>query len=57
MKSLFSAIGWFFRKCWWLLDGTRRTLMNLLVLLLIIVFVTAILTRGPKPLEIGRAHV
>lgn len=50
MKSLFSAIGWFFRKCWWLLDGTRRTLMNLLVLLLIIVFVTAILTRGPKPL-------
>eukprot|EP01031_Cornospumella_fuschlensis_P017145 gene17145-20965_t len=35
MKSLFSAIGWFFSKAWWLLDGTRRALMNLFVLLLI----------------------
>ncbi|MGQ3052192.1 MAG: signal peptide peptidase SppA [Roseateles sp.] len=50
MKSVFSAIGWFFSKAWWLLDGTRRALMNLFVLLLIVVIVTALLTRGPKPL-------
>ncbi len=51
MKSLFSAIGWFFSKAWWLLDGTRRALTNLLVLLLIVIVVTALLTRGPKPLQ------
>ncbi len=50
MKSLFSGIGWLFSKAWWLLDGTRRALMNLLVLLLIVIVVMAILTRGPKPL-------
>lgn len=50
MKSLFSGIGWLFSKAWWLLDGTRRALMNLVVLLLLIAVVTAILTRGPKPL-------
>ena len=50
MKSLFSGIGWLFSKAWWLLDGTRRALMNLIVLLLIIIVVTAIVTRGPKPL-------
>jgi protease IV len=50
MKSLFSAIGWCFSKAWWLLDGTRRALMNLVVLLLIVIVVTALLTRGPAPL-------
>ena len=50
MKSLFSAIGWFFSKAWWLLDGTRRALTNLVVLLLLVVVVIAIVTRGPKPL-------
>jgi protease-4 len=50
MKSLFSKLGWLFSKAWWLLDGTRRALMNLFVLLLIVIVVTAILTRGPKPL-------
>ena len=50
MKSLFSAIGWLFSKAWWLLDGTRRALMNLFVLLLIVIVVMAFLHRGPKPL-------
>lgn len=50
MKSLFSAIGWLFSKAWWLLDGTRRALMNLFVLLLIVIVATALLTRGLKPL-------
>ncbi|MFG6485359.1 signal peptide peptidase SppA [Roseateles sp. BYS78W] len=51
MKSLFSSIGWLFSKAWWLLDGTRRALTNLFVLLLIVIVVTAILARGPKPLQ------
>ncbi|MBI3349603.1 MAG: signal peptide peptidase SppA [Burkholderiales bacterium] len=50
MKSLFSKLGWLFSKTWWLLDGTRRALMNLFVLLLIVIVVTAIWTRGPKAL-------
>lgn len=50
MKSLFSKLGWLFSKAWWLLDGTRRALMNLFVLLLIVIVVTALVTRGPKPL-------
>jgi protease-4 len=50
MKSLFSKLGWLFSKAWWLLDGTRRALMNLFVLLLIVILVTAFLTRGPEPL-------
>ncbi|MDR7269830.1 protease-4 [Pelomonas saccharophila] len=51
MKSFFSTLGWLFSKAWWLLDGTRRALMNLLVLILLVVIVTAIVTRGPKPLN------
>jgi protease-4 len=50
MKSLFSGIGWLFSKAWWLLNGTRRALMNLFVLLLLVILVTALFTRGPRPL-------
>lgn len=50
MKSLFSKLGWLFSKAWWMLDGTRRALMNLVVLLLLVIVVTAFLTRGPKAL-------
>lgn len=50
MTSLFSKLGWLFSKAWWLLDGTRRALMNLAVLLLLVILVTAFLTRGPKAL-------
>ncbi|MCY4755865.1 signal peptide peptidase SppA [Pelomonas aquatica] len=50
MKSVFSAMGWLFSKAWWLLDGTRRALMNLLVLLLVVAVAAALLSRGPRPL-------
>ncbi|MFG6439933.1 signal peptide peptidase SppA [Roseateles sp. LKC17W] len=50
MKTLFSKLGWLVSKAWWLLDGTRRALMNLVVLVLLIVLVMALLNRGPKPL-------
>ncbi|MCE4555744.1 signal peptide peptidase SppA [Pelomonas cellulosilytica] len=51
MKSLFSKIGWLFSRAWWLLDGTRRALMNLLVLLLLVILAAGLLARGPKPLQ------
>lgn len=50
MKSLFSKLGWLFSRAWWLLDGTRRALMNLVLLALLIVIVMAVVNRGPKPL-------
>lgn len=50
MKSLFAGIGWLFSKLWWLVDGTRRALMNLLMLLFIVAVVVMLMTRGPKPL-------
>lgn len=50
MKSLFSAVGWLFSKLWWLLDGTRRALLNLLLLGLLIALVVGLVHRGPKPL-------
>ncbi|XHS79117.1 signal peptide peptidase SppA [Burkholderiaceae bacterium UC74_6] len=49
--SVFKSIGWLFSKLWWLLDGTRRAILNLLLLLLIIWIVWGIATRGPKPLQ------
>ncbi|MFT7722528.1 MAG: signal peptide peptidase SppA [Roseateles sp.] len=50
MKSLFSGLGWLFSTAWRLLDGTRRVLLNLLVLLLIVAVAAALLSRGPRPL-------
>ncbi len=50
MRSLFKAIGWLFSKAWWLLDGTRRALMNLVVLALLVVLVVGWLGRAPRPL-------
>ena len=50
MKSFFSSIGWLFSKAWSVLDGTRRALMNLIVLGLLVVFAIALFSRGPKTL-------
>lgn len=50
MKTIFSSIGWLFSKLWWLLDGTRRAILNLLLLLLILAFVWGLFSRGIKPL-------
>ena len=51
LKSLFKPVGWLFAKLWWLLDGTRRALLNLLLLALIICIVWSLFTRGSKPLQ------
>ena len=49
MTTIFKGIGWFFRKLWWLLDGTRRAIVNLLLLIIIVAFVWALFSR-PKPM-------
>ena len=51
IKSIFKPVGWVFVKFWWLLDGTRRAILNLLLLLILVALVVGFVTRGPKPLE------
>ena len=51
IKSIFKPVGWVFSKLWWLLDGTRRAILNLLLLLILIALVAGLFSRGPKPLQ------
>jgi len=51
IKSVFKPIGWVFAKFWWLLDGTRRALLNLLLLLILVVLAVGLFSRGNKPLQ------
>ena len=51
IKSFFKPLGWVLGKGWWLLDGTRRVLLNLLLLALLIAIVVGLATRGPKALQ------
>ena len=51
VKSVFRPIGWLFSRTWWLLDGVRRAILNLLLLAIIVAVVFAIIHRGPKPLQ------
>ncbi len=51
MMSILRPLGWFFSKLWWLLDASRRALLNLLLLALVVGLIVALATRGPKPLE------
>ncbi|SEL30610.1 protease-4 [Roseateles sp. YR242] len=46
LKAVFSPIGRFFGGVWWLLDGTRRVVLNLLFLILIIALLWSIFSRG-----------
>ncbi len=46
-----SRIGRVFRGAWWLLDATRRTLLNLLLLVLLIALVWALWRGGPPALQ------
>ena len=51
IKSFFKPIGWVLGKGWWLLDGTRKILLNLLLLALLIAIIVGLATRGPKALQ------
>ena len=51
IKSMFRPVGWLFSRTWWLLDGMRRAILNLLLLALLIALVIGIIHRNPKPLQ------
>jgi protease-4 len=51
IKSIFKPIGWLFARTWWLLDGMRRAILNLLLLAILIALVIGIVHRGPKLLQ------
>ncbi len=46
-----------FGRLWWLIDATRRTLFNLVFLLIVVAVIVAIATSGPAKLEDNTALV
>ena len=48
IKSIFRPVGWLFAKFWWVLDGTRRAILNLLLLLILIALVAGLFSRRCK---------
>lgn len=51
MGSFFSMLGRGLRGAWWTLDITRRTLMNLILLLILVTLAWALLRGGPPALQ------
>lgn len=51
MMSILRPVGRVLAKLWWLLDASRRALLNLLLLALLVALVVGFVTRGPKPLQ------
>ena len=51
MGSFFSMLGRGLRGAWWTLDITRRTLMNLILLLILVALAWALLRGGPPALQ------
>ena len=51
MSSFFSMLGRGLRGAWWALDITRRTLMNLVLLLILVALAWALLRGGPPALQ------
>ena len=50
-KAIFSFAGRSLRGAWWLLDGTRRAILNLLLLALLVALVVGLWRGGPPPLQ------
>ncbi len=50
-KTVFSFVGRGLRGAWWLLDGTRRALLNLLLLVLLVALAVGLWRGGPQPLQ------
>jgi protease IV len=55
--SRFAAPRRWFGRLWWLIDATRRTLFNLVFLLILVVVIVALVTSGPAKLEDNTALV
>ena len=56
-RSFLAGLGSVLRGLWWLLDGARRVLLNLLLLLLVLGALWWLWNRGPAALESGTAVV
>lgn len=50
VKKVFSGLWWAVGKFWWVLDASRRALLNLLLLLILVLIVVSLVSRGPAPL-------
>ncbi len=50
-KSIFSFAGRSLRGAWWVLDGTRRAILNLLLLAFLVALVVGLWRGGPTPLQ------
>ena len=51
VKRVFSGLWWAIGKFWALLDASRRALLNLLLLALLVALVGGLMSRGPAPLK------
>ncbi|MDT9000865.1 signal peptide peptidase SppA [Paucibacter sp. APW11] len=51
IKTALAPVGWLIKKTWWLIDASRRALLNLLLLLLLIAFIWGLISHGPKALQ------
>ncbi len=51
VKSVFFGLWWVIRKFWAALDASRRFLLNLLMLALLVALVSGLISRGPAPLK------
>lgn len=51
IKTLISPVWWLLKKVWWVVDGMRRALFNILLLLLLAALVWGLVSGGPKPLR------
>nr|WP_295077266.1 signal peptide peptidase SppA [uncultured Roseateles sp.] len=51
VKSVFSGLWWAVCQFWRALDATRRAILNLFLLLILVALVVGLLNRGPKPLQ------
>ncbi len=54
---LFSTLGRWFRRFWSFLDSTRKAVLNLLLLLIVVGLVVAVVKRGPPDLQENTALV
>ena len=50
IKTLVSPVWWLLKKIWWVVDGMRRALFNVILLLLLIALIWGLVSGGPKPL-------
>ncbi len=55
--SRFATPRRWFGRLWWLIDATRRTLFNLIFVLLVVVVIVALVTSGPAKLQDNTALV